>query len=120
MQWETTFMAGFAFGPLVTSPTFNPTITNQGRHAGRGGPGTGVGHTLRIRPREFGGAALASGPTRTSPLVSWVGLAVWAALGVGPPLWALVSGAPMRRALVGHRERRGGKIGWQTGTAALP
>ena len=28
MQWETTLMAGFAFGPFVTSPTFNPTITN--------------------------------------------------------------------------------------------
>jgi hypothetical protein len=28
MQWETTMMAGFAFGPFVTSPTFNPTITN--------------------------------------------------------------------------------------------
>jgi len=57
---------------------------------------------------------------RTAPLVSWVGLAGWAALCVGQPLWALVSGAPVRRALVGHREMRGGKTGWQTGTAASP
>ena len=28
LQWETTLMAGFAFGPFVTSPVFNPTITN--------------------------------------------------------------------------------------------
>jgi len=57
---------------------------------------------------------------RTSPLVSWVGLTGWVGLWVGPPLWTLVSSAPVCRALAGLRQMSGGTTRWQTATMAPP
>src|SRR5205823_14470109 len=71
----------------------------------------------RCQPRRaWGGAsALPDAPSRRL----WshgLGLAGCAALCAWQPLWALVSGVPVLRALVGLRQMLGGKTRWHTGT----